>query len=202
MPPNRSREIRWHCLCEGDQEIAYVKRLQTLLRCQGHRATFTTERLLVSQKGIATSMYAGLSCPVVAIFDHDNRETVFPEMVATCQKRVQAAYSNRCFDLWLLLHREDFFRSVSKNSGYAKSICKAYKLDDEANIKSEDARNKIINSITVDDVKDAVHRAERIRIGKLPSDGKKYGKHKCYDNPDLLVHIFVKDVFRQCGITL
>lgn len=78
-------------------------------------------------------------------------------------------------------------------------VRKVYALDPEADIKNRDVIEKILDQIILDDVKEAIRRADRIRTGKLECDGFYICSEVCYDNPDFSIHEFLKDVLIDCG---
>lgn len=187
-----------HCLCEGKcQERLYIERLQYLLKEQGYSVRLTQEKIDPSPGGITSSMFASHS-NVVAIFDHDGRSN-FPEMVQLCSKNsLFPAYSNRCFDLWLLLHKADCANPVTDNKAYIDRIRQSYHLGSEADIKKKEIAQKIADAITYEDVRRAINRAKVIQKGKLLQDGKTYGKHICYEQPDLRIYEFVEKLIDEC----
>ena len=79
-------------------------------------------------------------------------------------RHIYQAYSNVNFDLWLILHEQDYNKRVSKNDAYINDVRRVYGLKRADDIKSEDVINKILGQITLKDVKEAIKRAENIRI--------------------------------------
>jgi len=134
-----------------------------------------------------------------AVFDHDDAAADFERAIKACTKyKGEAAYSNRNFDLWLLLHKQPFLKSVTNNNDYVNHVRKAYGLDNDADIKKEKEMERILKQITLQDVKTAIHNVKAIRNSKIKSDAKKIGKVEVYDNPDLMIHQFIEDVFKEC----
>jgi RloB-like protein len=65
---------------------------------------------------------------VWAVFDEDNHPKV-TDAINICQNAgVGVAYSNPCFELWLILHHEDFGRQDDHHAvqRHLKSICPGY----------------------------------------------------------------------------
>jgi hypothetical protein len=109
------------------------------------------------------------------------------------------AYSNVNFDLWLILHKEEYNRPVSDSKAYVADVRRVYRLGCEEDIKSEVVIRKILSQISLNDVKDAISRACRIREGKLDGDRMIIGSSYCYPNPDFSIHNFLMTVLRDCN---
>jgi len=197
----RPKERQWRCLCEGAQEKDYLKHLEKLLRDQEYSVRFDTKPFAPSSKGIQTALLQ-VDYGKCVLFDHDGRDMAFRATLQSCKKSTIPAFSNRCFDLWLLLHKSDYHHHVSQNDAYVEKIRTEFNLGAEADIKTEENRQHILDQISLEDVKSAVHRAKILRKEKLESDRKEIAGHVYYDNPDITVHIFIEEVFKVCGMPL
>jgi len=206
--PKRKEQVRYLCIVHGQQERMYFRHLQSLIEDKGRRNVvfsiqegdrFLMERVLKQVK------YSG-----VYVFDHDLDDDGFRDNIEKCQelskKRFHAkvvvahAYSNICFDLWLLLHKTSFNNPQMAPSGYHHHVRTEFGLEKNANIKSADSMKKILRVVSLEDVISAIGRVERIREGKIQTDGVNIGEYRCYDNPDLSIHEFIKSVLVECGI--
>ena len=74
-----------------------------------------------------------------------------------------------------------------------------YGLKSTDDIKSEKSIEKILSQITLEDVKNAIYRAEYIRRSKDKADGIAVGSTFIYSNPDFSIHEFLKAVLEDCG---
>lgn len=74
-----------------------------------------------------------------------------------------------------------------------------YRLRETDNIKKKDIIQKILKEISLDDVKAAILRAEKIRQRKMDKDGKQVGETIVYANPDFSIHEFEKKVLKDSG---
>ena len=197
----KAKEVRrqYFCICEGQQEEMYLKKLSCLLRTDKRRVTFTTTQGLpgniLKQNHIIYDK--------AVLFDHDGKVEDFRQALSVCIKAKCAyAYSNRNFDLWLLLHKREFTRCVSDNKAYVDDIREVFNLGKEADIKSKKVLERILEQITLSDVKTAIRHAKRIREQKLPGDAEKICDRNCYNNPDLSIHEFIIKVFLDCSESL
>jgi hypothetical protein len=144
------------------------------------------------------------------VFDFDFNEVEFRKKIELCdrlnrkrkpskERHIYHAYSSVNFDLWLILHKENFNREVSKNDAYVSDVRRIYNLSASENIKSEGAMQKILSQITLDDVKEAIERADFIRKGKMVGDGIKTGDTTIHSNPDFSIHEFLRVVLKDSG---
>jgi hypothetical protein len=192
----KQRRAQFFCLCEGEQEKQYLHHLAALLKTD--KRCLLLEIKVSNNAQSLTQKAAGIKYDRVILFDHDGQEAAFDKALRVCKaKKAIPAYSNRCFDLWLLLHKADFSRSVTSNSAYQQNLRSTYKLDVNQNIKQTETIQKIMEQITLEDIKAAIRRADNLRKHRLEADGKIIHGFTCYDNPDLQIHIFIKKVFRE-----
>lgn len=103
------------------------------------------------------------------------------------------------FDLWLILHKEDYNKSVSRNDAYISDVRRVFGLKPTDDIKNEDVIKRILHQITLDDVKSAIRRAELIRKNKVKADSTKIGNTTIYSNPDFSIHEFLRAVLEDSG---
>jgi len=196
----------YFCVCEGQQEEMYLKRVAFLLKKFPERVvTFNTTYGLPERLKKNYTEYDN-----AALFDYDFKDLEFRENITICQqllrksrrengKNVYHAYSNVNIDLWFILHIEDFNRPVASNDAYIADVRRIYGLNREADIKEKANLEKILNQITLDDVRDAISRADQIRARKLESDRFMVDTVVCYSNPDFSLHNFLKIVLQDCG---
>ena len=195
------------CVCEGQQEELYLKHLASLLKRPRERIiTFNT---IIGQSTRLTKSYTEYDS--VLLFDYDFDQKKFEDNIELCHnlykqtnpskrkkgKHIYHAFSNVNFDLWLILHKEDYYKPVTRNDAYISDVRRIYNLGAKSNIKNRDIIGKILSQITLDSVR--ILRAEKIRLGKLDSDSKKIGSCIYYSNPDFSIHNFLKIVLADCG---
>ena len=114
-------------------------------------------------------------------------------------------YSNLTFELWIILHKLDCYAPLSHRKHYLDFIRRAFdeQFEDLKQYKREVSFNKCLHKLTIEDVRAAIGRAERImtmneKNGKLP---KKVSGYSYYpDNPALSVHEIVKKILVECGV--
>jgi len=194
----------YRCVVEGQQESMYLDHLAKLLKDFPRIVvTFNTSEGTAFE---LTKEY--IEYDSACLFDFDFNKVAFERNLATCEslnrkhkpgkrksgKYIYHAYSNVCFDLWLLLHKKDYSKSVYKNDGYVDEVISAYGLPKGTNIKNAKAISTILSQITLDDVRAAIQRARVLKESKDSNDAHKVNFTEYYDNPDLSIHEFVSKV--------
>lgn len=118
----------------------------------------------------------------------------------------ELGYSNYTFELWMLLHVADMTHAVQDRHSYLAPINRwfhrSYSNIDE--FKNHDEFQRILDEfVTLDSVKQAISRAERIVLLNK-EDGKTKENYKGFtfyrDNPDVSVHEIVQMIFDVCEV--
>lgn len=55
------------------------------------------------------------------------------------KNQIVLGYTNYCFDLWLILHKKDYFNSVNNQDAYGGVLRRVYRLERGVNIKKKEA---------------------------------------------------------------
>ena len=157
------REYR--CFFEGQQEKMYFDHVARKVKEVNPEVSIKFRKLekLTSLEKSSTDV------PKIAVFDYDMNKAEFEKRVKIC-KKTKVLYSNLNFDLWLLLHKMSFNKSVQNNNAYVNLIKSNYGLAPEANIKSETNVRKILEQIDIVDIKNAIKNSEDIMNSKLTTD--------------------------------
>ena len=113
-------------------------------------------------------------------------------------------YSNLTFELWIILHKLDCNSSKTNCKHYLSELNKAYNenFEDLREYKEEKNFEQILKKVTLDDVINAVKRAEQImQKNKENHTPKRHGKHEFYiENPSLSLEEVIGDILKDCGI--
>ncbi len=130
----------------------------------------------------------------VAVFDHDFKEDSFLEALKLAEKyHIFPAFSIMNFNLFLILHKKDYYKVISKEDNYEKDLRETYNIPKVYKIKSEKAIQLIVDQITLEDVKKAIVRAKKVN-----EESKKVQPvliDEVYQQPFLNIHIFLEQVF-------
>lgn len=200
--------LNYFCVVEGQQEKMYLEHISSLLRDFPQRTVSFNIR--IGNAGEIKKLL--VEYDKVCLFDHDFNRNEFENNLKTClqlnkgRKKnsavVDHAYSSICFDLWLVLHKKFISRSANSPREYVNDVRDLYSLSEEADIKSREAMAKILNQITLEDVKTAILNAERIRNSKTEEDKFYVNDTFYYRDPDFSVNAFLKKVLVRSGIDI
>lgn len=114
-------------------------------------------------------------------------------------------YSNFTFELWMILHKMDSNKSYTHRSKYLEPINRAFgerfKSLDE--YKEEKNFKKILDKLTLQNVKQAIERSKSIMKRNEDLDYKlqEYKGYKYYrENPSLSIWEQIERILKDCGI--
>ena len=120
----------------------------------------------------------------------------------------ELGYSNYTFELWLLLHRTDMQYQLADRYAYLQKINQWFNKDYDSlkEYKKEKEFSSILQEyITLESVKMAIRRAERLENNNIASGKQKVeyrGVSFFKDNPDTSVHKIVRLMLETCGVTI
>ncbi len=197
------------CICEGQQEEMYLNHVAGLVK-EFPRKVIKFNTYIDNPHRLAKTYEEYDS---VALFDFDFNKVEFERNIEICDRlnkeqkptsrrkgrNIYHAYSNVNFDLWLILHKEDFNRAVNRNDAYISDVRRIYGLSSQDDIKSEGVIKNILAQITILEVKAAIQRADEIRNDKLRTDANIVANSEIYSNPDFSIHEFLKIVLEDSG---
>lgn len=197
----------YRCVVEGQQEKMYLDHIAGLVK--DFPKTVVTFNTSEGNAYELTKSY--IEYDSACLFDYDFNKNEFEQNLAICEKLnnknkpgkrkngryVYHAYSNVCFDLWLLLHKKGFTRPVFKNDGYVDEIIAAYHLPKGSDIKNAKVISTILSQISLEDVKAAIKRADKIKQSKDCGDKRHVNSIVYYSNPDLSIHEFISKVIND-----
>ncbi len=138
----------------------------------------------------------------------DKFENILKEMKeAKKQKGIkyQLGYSNFTFELWIILHKRDCFGTLSDRKQYLSQLQQSFneKFEDLDYYKQEETFKRCLDKLTLDDVKSAIKRADKLTQQNINSH-KPLINHSGYsyyrDNPSLSINEVVKRILTECGV--
>lgn len=139
----------------------------------------------------------------IAVFDYDGMKEKFEEALDLCdEKSVDIGYTNYCFDLWLVWHKEDLFSVVPNQHAYGADVKRLFGIGSNEDFKKRAVVERINSQIRLDDIKAAITRAESVCIDSRPDVNKETSPngHNYYNNPDTSMHVVLKEIFSKVGI--
>ena len=211
------RNIKYFFSVEGETEELYFLYLKNLILTEENRIAnpvFQIEKCSPSKcvKKISVIHH----CTITSIFDVEGNGTDHRKRFENTLKEMKASerlgksikfelgYSNIDFELWIILHKKDLFGTVGSKAQYLKNINQIYGTKFEALCEYKTERNflQILSKITLDDVKAAIERAEKItKQRRLEGAPIKTSGYEWFDkNPALSVNNVVKKILSECGV--
>lgn len=140
----------------------------------------------------------------VSVFDYDGKKDKYEEAIDLAREnKIELGYTNYCFDLWMILHKEDYFEVVENQDAYAEKLRQVYGLATNANIKKEKRVTEIVNQIELSDIKNAIQRGKKISEDNQSKEANITPKNnKYYNNPDTQMHELLQFLFAKVGINI
>lgn len=154
---------------------------------------------------------------VTHIFDRESEEEIHVKQFQETLDRMKAVrstgkqivyelgYSNFAFELWIILHKADCYGTLANRYQYLTPLNRAYGENFESldQYKHEDNFKRILKTLTIDDVKEAIRRANRImqnnkEAGYVQQQYKGYKFYK--ENPALSIGEQIEKIMNVCGL--
>jgi len=120
--------------------------------------------------------------------------------------KYKLGYSNFTFELWMILHKQNCNGCLTDRRQYLRQLNNAYNetfrnLDE---YKRESNFKKVLERLTLNDVKSAVQRSKEIEQ-RLVENGHTLHKHKGYtyyrENPSLSIGKIIGDILKECRLS-
>ncbi len=114
-------------------------------------------------------------------------------------------YSNFTFELWIVLHKRDYFRSLENREQYLAPINSIFdehfqNLDE---YKRENNFKRCLSKLKLEDVKDAVKRSKGL-MNQKTINGIRQQEYKTFnyysDNPALTIWESIEKILNDCGL--
>lgn len=212
------RTLKYFFSTEGETEVWYLKRLEELINSSPNS---TCKVSFCIRKDSPRSFVKKLSIlNKVDIFHFFDVESVEPEyekrfigvldnmkLAEKFGKNIKyiSVYTNLTFELWIILHKMDCNGCVSDRKKYLSYINKIFNTNYEAlkEYKEEKHFKQILNQISIEDVKNAVLRADKIMQENIRR-GYTLNKHNNYswykENPSTEAGNVIAKILNDCGL--
>lgn len=210
------RNIKYFFSVEGETESLYLEHLKQLILVQDLRIANPVIRVEKhSPLKVVKKLSLLQSCIITSVFDVEddtNHKQHFENILKEMKQaeklgksiKYELAYSNIDFELWIILHKKDLFGSIYSKNQYLPHINSIFgtKFESLKEYKEEKNFSQILSKITLDDVKEAIIRAEKImNQRKLEASLlKSYGYEWCDKNPSLSIHNVISKILKECGV--
>lgn len=114
-------------------------------------------------------------------------------------------YSNFTFELWMILHKASCNGSFTNRTQYLAPINRAFneKFEDLDKYKHEANFKRCLSKLSIDDVKNAIRRANKIMENNV-ENGLKLNEYMGFtyysDNPSLTINKAVEKILKDCNL--
>lgn len=217
---SRKATISYYFSVEGETEKWYLEHLQKLIN-SSEKALYSV-KFIIKVKKDPREMVKALSftdkiiinhiCDTESNSDEHTRlfRTTLDNMKLACSmgKKLDdyvLGYSNFAFDLWIALHKIDCNAQLSDRRQYLSCLNSGFKehfisMDE---YKQKDNFFRCLEKITLDDVRIAIERADKIMYNNQLS-GYRTVEYKGFtyytENPSLSVHEIIAKILNQCEL--
>lgn len=114
-------------------------------------------------------------------------------------------YTNLTFDLWIILHKVACNASQAHRKNYINPLNRSYgeKFENMDEYKHEDNFKRCLEQLSIDNVRDAIDRANKIMTrnrenGYLLYEYKGYKYYK--ENPSLTINEIIEKILKDCEL--
>ncbi len=204
---------------EGETEKWYLKWLQSLINETPESVFKVSFDCPVEKNPLkrAKSIVVTGKTDIYHISDYESDEDVHVREFRETMDRMKKAkdlgkqinykfgYSNLTFDLWIVLHKANCNGSLAHRRLYLPYINSAYceNFENMDEYKQENNFKRILNQLTLGNVKDAVDRAKEI-MKRNAENGYSLQEYKGYryykENPSLTVWEVIERVLMECQL--
>lgn len=145
-------------------------------------------------------------------YEEENNDPLFQKSLTYMREaeglkkvKYHLGYSNYTFDLWIILHKNPYFSTVSHRKNYLSVINRTYNCGYESMDEYKEKRNfnKILEQLSLQDVINAIERAETIERNNNQNGYRKvsYRNYSYFkNNPSLNLHEYIKKIFDEIKI--
>ena len=211
------RHLKYFFSVEGETEELYFQHLKNLILKEENRIANPVIQIeKCSPSKCVKKISVIQSCIITAVFDIEDNDADHRKRFENILKEMKAAerlgksikyelgYSNIDFELWIILHKKDLFRTVGSKAQYLTNINQIYgtKFKSLSEYKAKRNFSQILSKITLDDVKTAIARAEKITDQRKSEENpiKTCGYEWFDKNPSLSIQNIVTKIITECGV--
>lgn len=198
---------------EGQCEELYLNKLQELINNATdyfYKVNFTKRRNKNPQKSLRNFSAIEKGSKVYCIYDYEGiqNDSEFKNLLKLMKNSSHnknpfvCAYSNLCFELWIILHKKNCNKALAQKCDYLPIINTAYekKFESLSDLKKEENFRELLESITLEDVLRAIKRGKEI----MDNCKKNYHFQECSghiyykENPSLSIWECVNTILEEC----
>lgn len=215
----RKENRTYYFSVEGETEQWYLEWLQRIINAEPN-AKYTVKLDSKIQKDplsrVKRMTIVGKT-EITHIFDYESGEEIHVKQFRTALERMKEAqntgknikyhlgYSNFTFELWMILHKADCNGSLMHRRQYLMPLNRAYgeNFENLDQYKHENNFKRVLNKLTLDDVRQAIRRAKVI-MRKNEEMGYRLQEYKGYryykENPSLSLWEQIEQILTDCKV--
>lgn len=209
---------RYYFSVEGDTEVWYLDWLRGLINSAPERVCNVS--FVRKKESDPIRFVKGLTlqgkATIFHLSDYESSDSEHQTLFTRTMDKMREAekqgkkvkywfgYSNYTFDLWMILHKANCAGAISDRSQYLSKINSAYhesfiSMDE---YKEEGNFARCLSKLTLDDVREAVRRAQKIMEHNAENYSEvEYKRFKFYrENPALEVGTIIGNILIDCGL--
>jgi len=212
----KKKTIEYHFLVEGETEQRYLNWLQKQVNkniyakynvkfvCTiGHNACSYVKNKKILYK---TDAYRVIDYEGQAYKESFLKNLNDMKKAGDLGKQIsfKLAYSNLAFELWIILHKADCNSPKNSCKEYLRLLNALFNENfvSLTQFKEESNLEKCLNKLLIQDVINAIERAEKLMI--TVNSNYKEAQYKTFkyfeENPSLSLHIHIKQILQGCGL--
>ncbi|MGI6782323.1 MAG: RloB domain-containing protein [Acholeplasmataceae bacterium] len=218
----RQESIWYHFSVEGETEKYYLEWLQNVINKHQNKKYKVKFIVRIDKDPISSAKKFTALDPIEAIhvFDYESNdeqhvkqfENILSKMKEVeeyyCHKvsKYHLGYTNMTFELWMILHKSPCNGSLHYRDQYLDKINSAYGKNflDLKTYKKETNFKNLLKDLTLNDVKEAIGRAEYIsKINEEDYQNQimyNFGYKYSTNNPSLSLHEILSNIFEELEI--
>lgn len=201
---------------EGETEKWYLEWLAQTIRTSPQAQAWVKFDIKVNKDPVSRIKQIALAPKeIFHVFDIESQEKVHVDQLATTLERLKKAsslkstryrigYSNFAFELWIVLHKSNGMTSLAHRRQYLKTINKVFgeKFEDLHEYKHENNFKRVLQKLSLSDVKEALKRAEILmqQARQHYQPVKQCGYEYFRENPSLSLHEVIGKILKECGL--
>mgnify|MGYP002561907549 CR=1 FL=1 len=214
----RKENMTYYFSVEGETEKWYLDWLQNCINeCDEAKYKVKLDSKIEKDPLVrAKSMTILGKTEITHVFDRESEDELHTKQFMITLNRMKEAeklgknikyklgYSNFTFELWIILHKKDLKGPLTDKKQYLKYINEIFDEDFKSLDEYKEEKNfkRVVEQITLEDIINAIKRAEKIRDhNKEYNKQIKYGKYIYYkENPDLEINESIEKILNDCEI--
>lgn len=217
--PKLKENRKYYFTVEGETEHWYFQWLQSQINDEpSSKYTVTIDcPIQKSPLSRAKSLITAYPVKITHIFDYEsNDEYHKKQFISTLEEMHNSersgkqityllGYSNFTFELWIILHKQSCNGSLTDRHQYLQLINNSYNENFESlrQYKQEDNFKRILRSLNLDNVKEAIQRSKSI-MNMHKKNGhvlQRYRKYNYYcENPSLSIWESIEGIMKDCTL--